>query len=428
MKRRIVITGMGVVSPVGIGLEDYWAGLSSGHSGIRKIQQFDATGFKTEIAGEVPDFDPKPFLKQRKALKVMARDIQLAVAAAALATRDAGLPESVPEPLRFGVSIGAGFMSSELDELGVAVVSASDENGKFDMKRFGTEGMARLFPLWLLKYLPNMLACHISIVHNAQGPSNTITTASAAASQAIGEGCYVIERGAADMMIAGGAGSKINPISLVRYTLLDILSTRNDEPQKAVRPFDADRDGIVLGEGAGLVLLEEMEHAKARGAKIYAEVAGYASSCDAATMRELPVENTARADAMAAAVRRAGLEPEDIDLICSHGTGSVKNDRAEVAAIKAAFGDHAAKVPVTSFKPMLGYLGAGTGGVETIGCVLAMKNSLIPPLLNCDKPDEGFDLDFVRDGPRKAEVKTVLLNTSSLAGQNASLVLKRWED
>jgi len=428
MNRRAVVTGIGVISPIGIGTEPFRENLRSAKCGIGRIESFDVEGFIVKFAGEVKDFEARKFIKQRKALKVMARDIQLAVAAANMAVEDAGLSENGMDPKRLGVCLGAGFMSSELDELGVAVAASRNDDGAFDIKKFGSEGMGNLFPLWLLKYLPNMPACHVSIIHNAQGPNNTITTDSTAASQAIGEALRVIQRGSADAMICGGAESKINPPSFMRYILWNLLSKRNDEPEKALRPFDRDADGLVLGEGAGIIVLEELEHARARGAKIYAEVAGYGVSCDTnAAVGGLP-DARARSAAMINAMKDAAVSPSEVGFISAHGLGIKENDRAEVEAIKQAFGEEASSTPVTTVKPMMGHLCAGAGGVELIAAVLCLQDGMIPPILNCENPEPDFGLDFVRGEPRQDKVDVALVNTSSLAGQNASLILKRVEN
>jgi len=425
MNRRIVITGMGVISSAGIGKEAFWRGISSGRSGIGRIEAFDVSNCPTQIAGEVRDFSPKEYVKPRKALKVMARDIQMAVAAAAMAVDDSRVKEAV-DPERMGVSLGAGLISSDVGELGMAIAHARDDSGAFYIRKFGAEGMEFLFPLWLLKYLPNMLACHMSIIHDARGPSNTITTACAASSQAIGEACRIIGRGAADVMVCGGAESKINAVSLVRYILFGGLSERNDEPERACRPFDRDRDGVVLGEGGGLLVIEELEHARKRGATIYAEIAGYGTTCDVSAASRVDTGNHARTDCMRSSLQDGGLNPGDLDLICACGLGSKKSDRLEAEAIQELLGNRAPSVPVTSIKSIIGHLGAGAGAVELIACVLAINHGLIPPTLNCDNPEEGLDLDFVANQPRQADIQVALSTTSSFAGQNAAIAVRKY--
>lgn len=425
MNRRIVITGLGVITPIGVGMEAFQQGLLSGKCGIARLSAFDPSACQGQVAGEVKDFDPKDYIKPRKALKVMARDIQLAVSAAAMAMADCKVQGAV-DPTRMGVSIGAGFMSSEVDELGVAISHACSGPGAFDIRKFGAEGMGHLFPLWLLKYLPNMLACHISIIYDAQGPNNTVTTACAAGAQAIGEGCRVIERGAAEVMICGSADSKINPVSWVRYMLFSELSERNEAPEKACRPFDRDRCGMVIGEGAGIVVVEELSHALKRGARIYAEIVGYGTSCDVTATNGKARTGEARADCMLRALKDANLCPESVDYISACGLGTRENDRIEADALRRVLGDRAPRVPVSSMKSMMGHLGAGAGSVELAGCVVALARSIVPPTLNCDRPDDGVDLDFVPNRPREAKIDVALSNTASFAGQNAAIVIKKF--
>lgn len=427
MSRRVVITGLGVISPIGIGVDAFWESLVAGRSGVGPITFFETGSFPVKIAAEVKNFDAKQYIKQRKSLKVMARDIQLAVACASLAMTDAGLDTpGKMDPRRFGTSLGAGLIPTEINELGVAIVNSRDGQQQFDIRKFGKEGLEHLFPLWLLKYLPNMLACHISIMYDLQGPNNTITTACAASSQAIGEGFRVIQRGDADAMICGGSDSKINPLSMVRYNLLKVLSTRNDEPTKASRPFDRDRDGMVVGEGAGMLILEELDHAKKRGAKIYAELVGFNSTCDGVTVGVTCSDGSARDIAMRAALQAAKVNPEDVDFVSAHATGVKENDRNEALAICRAFGAAARRVPVGSFKSVMGQLGAGAGAVEAVACVLALQHNVLPPTLNCENPDPECVFPIVRQ-VRECPVRTVLCNASSFTGQNASLVLKKFE-
>jgi 3-oxoacyl-[acyl-carrier-protein] synthase II len=272
-----------------------------------------------------------------------------------------------------------------------------------------------------------MLACHVSIMYDLQGPSNTITTACAASSQAIGEGFRVIRRGDADMMVCGGSDAKINPLSMIRYCLLKVLSTRNGEPERASRPFDRDRDGMVVGEGAGILILEELEHAKKRGAKIYAELAGFSSTCDAHMSGMACSDGAARDIAMKDALEDARVGVPDVDLVCAHAIGTKENDRAEAGALRRAFGEAAARVPVTSFKSAMGQLGAGAGAVEAVAAALAAQKGVIPPTLNCENPDPECAFAIVRQ-TQERPVRAVLCNASSFAGQNASLVVKKFVD
>jgi 3-oxoacyl-[acyl-carrier-protein] synthase II len=393
---------------------------------VGPITLFETGSFPVKIAAEVKNFDAKAYIKQRKSLKVMARDIQLAVSCAALAMADAGLDKpGAMDPRRIGTSLGAGLIPTEIDELGIAIVNSRDGQQQFDIRKFGKDGLEYLFPLWLLKYLPNMLACHVSIIYDLQGPNNTITTASAASAHAIGEGLRVIQRGDADAMVCGGSDSKINPLSMVRFNLLKLLSTRNEEPVRASRPFDRDRDGMVVGEGAGGLILEELGHAKKRGAKIYAEAAGFGATCDGRMEGLSCSDGSERHTAMRAALDDAKVAPADVDFVSAHAIGVRENDRLEAVAITRAFQEAATRVPVTSWKSSIGLLAAGAGAVDAVACVLAAQNDMIPPTLHCENPGPECVFPIVRE-TRKSPVRTVLCNSCSFAGQNAILVIKKF--
>lgn len=382
-QRRIVITGMGATTPLGTGLESLWQGLDAGKTGVRKLQAFDTHGQGTNIAAEVPDFDPKRYVKQRKSLKVMARDIQLAVAAAQMAVDHSGINFSKMDPTRIGVNFGAGYMTTDINELGPPVIHSINGSKKFDLKRWGAEGMAQLFPLWMLKYLPNMPACHTSILFDAQGPNNSITAGEASSALALGEAYRVMLRGDADVFIAGATDCKIHPLSIVRLAMLNRLSQRNDDPAHASRPFDAGRDGLVIGEGAGVLLLEELEAAQRRGAKIYGEVIGFGSSCHPGNLQ----------DAVVRAVRRAltdaGLAATELGHIIANGDSCVDDDRQEMLALASLLGDAAEQIPVVGYKGYLGSLAAASGMVEVIASFLSQQHGQLLPTLNFDKPDAG---------------------------------------
>jgi 3-oxoacyl-[acyl-carrier-protein] synthase II len=428
MQRRIVVTGLGVISPVGIGKEDFWNALVQGKSGIGPITLFRTDGFQVNFGGEVKDFVPQKYIQQRKSLKVMARDIQLAVSAAALAVTDANLDTTAVDPSRFGVSFGAGLISTSIEELGPAIRNSTDQKGEFDIRRFGQEGMQTLFPLWLLKYLPNMLACHISINYNAQGPNNTITTAGCASTQAIGEAFRVIQRDDADIVLAGGSDSKINPLSLLRYELLNLLSHRKDDPTKASRPFDRDRDGFVIGEGSGVIVMEELEHAERRGAKIYAELVGYGTACDGNGVLDLNSDGRGLVHCMSEALSESGLDSSQIGYINAHGISDLKKDRIETLAIKKVFGAQAKNVAVSSIKSMIGHLGAGAGVVECIASLMSLQEGVLPPTINYENSDPECDLDYVPNTARKKPIEALLSNSYSIGGQSACLAMKRWDD
>ncbi|MCD6304079.1 MAG: beta-ketoacyl-[acyl-carrier-protein] synthase family protein, partial [Planctomycetes bacterium] len=350
-ERRVAITGLGVITPAGIGLDALWAALLERRGSIRPIEGFDVTGFPCRIGGRVEGFSARKFVPKnyRKSVKVMARDIELAVGAADLAFRDAGIvtrgidagKPDLPAD-RIGCNIGAGLICADMDELGAALVTALDEDGKFSMQRWGAGGMDNLTPLWLLKYLPNMLACHVTIIHGAMGASNTITCGDASGHLAIGEAGRLIARGAADVAIAGGAESKLNPMGLLRQHLLKRLCTDWTGPAaQACRPFDQAHCGTVIGEGSGLVVLENMDRAVARGARIYAELAGFGSACDPAGIDVLSPNAGSLDLAVRKALDDAGTYPEDVDLIVTHGTGVPGEDACEAACWQAAMGDAA---------------------------------------------------------------------------------------
>lgn len=428
-ERRVVITGLGLISPVGTGADAYWTSLATGRGGVRKIQAFPVAGLPNDIGGEVPAFDPKALAisKHRKALaksmRVMARDIQLAVSAAELAIADSGLADGGVDPARFGVDLGAGLISTELDELAPAIALATNADGKFDYHEYGRTGIPEIPPLWLLKYLPNMPACHISILCDCQGPSNSITEAEAASNIAVGEACRIIGRDRADVMIAGGADSKIHPLSLVRMSLLGQMSHWDGDPAGACRPFDRRRDGWVAGEGAGILILEEREHALKRGARIYGEILGFGSGCDATPGGGLDPEGAGTEIALRAALRDAGLEPAEIGHVNAHGAGTIASDLAEARALHRVFGA-GKSVPVTALKGYMGNLVSGCGAVELIGSLLGVNRGLIPPVLNCDDPDPACDLDLVLGEPRPTRNATFIKTNLTRHGQAAAVVVR----
>ncbi|MDR3639263.1 MAG: beta-ketoacyl-[acyl-carrier-protein] synthase family protein [Isosphaeraceae bacterium] len=431
-ERRVVITGLGLITPIGTGPDAFWAALAAGRSGVRKIAAFPVEGLPSDLAAEVLDFNEKtakalalPKYKKvlSKSLKYMARDILLAVSAAQLAVADAGLADGGVDPTRIGVDLGAGLISTELDELAPAIVHATKASGEFDYHVYGSEGIPRINPLWLLKYLPNMLACHISILIDCQGPSNTITEAEAASNTAIGEAARIIGRGRADVMVSGGADSKIHPLSLIRMSLLGQTTRWAGDPSKGCRPFDVGRDGTVPGEGAGIMILEEREHALARGARIHGEVLGFGSGCDASAAGGLDPDGVGTEIAIRAALRDAGLAPGDVGHVNAHGLGTPVSDLAEARALHRVFGP-GGSVPVTALKGYLGNLVSGCGAVELIGSLLGVAHGLIPPVLNCDHPDPACDLDLVVGAPRPTDNPIFLKTNLTRHGQAAALVVE----
>ena len=443
--RRVVITGLGPVTPIGVGAADFWSALVEGKSGIRRIQAFDPSRFDSQVGGEieslkVADYVPKSY---RKGAKIMARDIVLAVVAAYQTVRDAelrskclidrGEVEGGPnvDSTRFGANIGAGSICADLQELAEALHSAAVD-GEFSFARWGAEGMNNLTPLWLLKFLPNMLACHVTIVHDAQGPSNTITCGEASSHLAIGEAFRTITRGVADVCICGGAESKANPMALLRQSLGGRLSQRNDTPESACRPFAADRDGTVISEGGGLVILEELEHARRRGVRIYGELVGFGAANDVSQAGQpAPPTPEGRGIALAArkALRDAGIAGDQLDLVVASGYGIVEHDQAEAAALRTVLGSRASETPVLSIKGGLGNNGAGSGAIEFIAGALAMFHNTIPPAINSATPDPACGLKLVTGNPVDAKIDHALSQAFTLTGgQCAALVMRRYRE
>ncbi len=431
---RVVITGLGAVTPLGLTVNETWAGLCAGTSGINKITAFDPVGFDCKLAGQVPDYKIREYVPKtyRKAVKLMSRDIELAVIAANEAIVHAGLitrgidPENVNvNPERVAINLGAGLISCDLVELAPAV-AASVTNGKFDILKWGKEGLEQVTPLWLLKYLPNMLACHIGIIHDIQGPSNTITCAETSAHLSIAEAAQIISRGGSDFALAGGAEAKVNPIIMIRQCLLKRATDQNnDEPASACRPFDADAKGSVFGEAAGVVILENLENAQSRGAKIYAEVVGFGQSNNInPTYEHLESDGKGIEIAIKKAMAEAQIEPGDLDLIIPHGTGIPADDLAEAKAIQAALGEAAAKTTVWPTKSMLSNTGAACGAVDVIAAICAMTDSKIPAAKNCDKKADGCNLNITNQ-PQEKKIRFALSCSYSYGGQTAAVVLKK---
>ncbi|HSU68058.1 MAG TPA: beta-ketoacyl-[acyl-carrier-protein] synthase family protein [Tepidisphaeraceae bacterium] len=433
MKRRVVITGIGVISPIGIGAKTFWENLLAGQIGVRRIASYDPAGLPSQIAGEVPafkigDYVPKSY---RKATKVMARDIELAVVAADDAFKDAGLQSKAYtdtptiDSTRFGCNIGAGLISADLNELTAAMHTARDGN-KLDLPRWGRDGMTQLTPLWLLKYLPNMLACHVTIIHGLKGPSNTITCADASSHLAIGEAFRTIQRGDADSAICGGAETKVVPMSIMRQILLKRATDAcNDTPESAVRPFDADATGTAVAEGGGLFILEEYEHAKQRGAKIYAELVGFGASQDTYSVTIPDPSGHSYSRAISKALVEAGVSPEQVNLLIPHGLGIPSHDRAELAGLTKALGEAVHTIPLAPIKAQTGNTAAGSG-IDAAAAVLSLKHGRIPGAPNTQKVIEGQKLN-VRPDVREAKIEVAVSSVYSLGGQNAALVFRKVE-
>lgn len=409
-RRRVVITGIGTLSACGIGYEPLWDRALSGQSAIRELPDFSANVSPVRVGGSIPHFRPEEFVKTRKSLKMMSRDIQLAVAASTLAVKDSTIAWDQMDLTRAGIVFGSGLINNELDELGAGIKQSLDEEGKFQMKRFGREGIRALFPLWLLKYLPNMPACHISILHGLKGPNNTLTTSSTGCLQAVGEAYRVIERDDADVMLAGASDSKINPIGLARLHLLGILSEENHLPEKIYRPFDRQRKGIVVGEGAGIFILEERSHALKRGARIYGEILGYGSRFNLTLSLHDVLEEADR-------------DISDIDFIHAHGSGIPEQDVSEAESITTVFSNGSSRVPVTASKSVTGHLMDAVGTSELSLALLSLQRKTLPPVANLEELDPRCDLNFVLGKPKASDGDTFLLQSCGLGGQSAALII-----
>ena len=415
-QREVVITGMGVASPIGIGNEPFWASLSEGRSGVRSLGLFTNSDLPVDIGGQVQELHPERHVRPRKALKVMSREIQLAVVAADLASTDAGIDSSPVDPERLGVVFGADLIPCDLEEM-VAPYQACMVGGRFDFGRWGQNGLAEMFPLWMLKYLPNMPACHAGIAHDARGHTNAPTLREVSGLASIAEAMRVIERGQADAMIAGGTGGHVHPIMWARNRVFR-PSQHTGDPAAASRPFDADRNGMVHGEGAAAFLLEERKRAEARGAKVWARIVGHAITFEP-HRRDQPLEGKAIRAAIRRALDDARLAPGDVGHVNAHGLSTQHDDAIEARAIRDTLGD----VPVTAPKSFFGNLSAGTGAVEAVVSVLAFHKGLVPPTLNYDRPDPDCPVNVIHPEPLDLPRPTALLLNHCWDGRAAAMVL-----
>jgi len=410
-KPRVVITGLGAVTPVGNTTEEFWASLTQGKSGIGPITRFDSTGFPTRIAGEVKGFDALKYVDKKDDRKL---DLYLkyALACAVMAVEDAGLDPGKEDGNRFGVLVGSGIggISTLLDSHKVLLDKGPD----------------RVSPFFIPMLIINMASGLISMRFGARGPNSSVVTACATGNHAIGDAMRVIQRGEADVMIAGGAEAIIIPLTIAGFCQMKAMSTRNEEPTKASRPFDGERDGFVCGEGGGLVVLESLEHARRRDARIYSEVVGYGMTGDAHHMTAPDPEGDGAARAMASALRDGGLEPSAVGYINAHGTSTPYNDKFETIAIKRVFGEHAKRLPVSSTKSMTGHLLGAAGGIEAIATTLALHHGILPPTINYEKPDPECDLDYVPNQARKQDVDVALSNAFGFGGTNATLAFRKY--
>ncbi len=410
----VVVTGMGAITPLGLTIEETWQSLLEGRSGIGCFTQFDPSSCASQIGGEVKSFDPRDYMEAKDARR-MARFSQFAVAATQMALADAQLGIDQDDAKGIGVILGTG--------IGGALVETTKAQEIISAK-----GANRLSPFYMPSMLPNMAAYQVSNIYHIKGPSFTITTACAAGAQAIGEAFELIQRGAAQVMIAGGTEGSLCELGLAGFCAMHALSTRNDEPERASRPFDRDRDGFVISEGCGILVLESLPHALARGAHIHAEILGYGASSDALHPSAPDPTGEGAARAMTAALKEAGLSPEEVDYINAHATSTPLGDSAETAAIKRAFGDYAYKVPISATKSMTGHLLGAAGAIEAIASVLTIQQNMIHPTINYETPDPDCDLDYVPNLARAARVDTVLSNSFAFGGVNACLVLARYEE
>lgn len=410
-EQRVVITGLGAITPLALTVPETWEGLIAGKSGVAHITQFDASEFPVRIAAEVKGFDPRNYMDFKEARR-MARCSQLAIAAAQEAVADAQLPQPFVDEERVGVLIGSTIGGFE------KAVESIDT--------FREKGLARVSPFGLTASVPNMPSHHVSQAFQAKGYSNTVTTACATGTQAVGEAAEVIRRGAADVLICGGVEAVIHFANFVGFIAMRAISARNDEPERASRPFDKDRDGFVIGEGCGLMVLESLPHALQRGAHIYAEVLGYSASSDAFHVAAPDPEGAGAVRAMRWALQDAGIAPTEVGYINAHGTSTPLNDVIETNAIKKVFGEYAYRVSVSSTKSMLGHDMAAAGAIEAVVCALTIEQGIIHPTTNYETPDPECDLDYVPNQARQAEVNIALSNSFGLGGQNACLVLGRY--
>jgi len=410
-QRRVVITGMGAVTPLGCTVESFWERLVAGESGVAPIQRFDASAFDVRFGGECRDFDPSTFI-ERKEIKRLDRFAQMAIVAATQAMKQAGLPHGGGgDPLRFGVITGSGIGGlTELEEQHSRMI----EKGPGKVSAFPSP-----------KLMVNAASGCISILFGAKGPNTSVATACASATNAMGDALHAIRRSDADVMITGGAEAALTPLGLAAFASMKALSTRNEDPPRASRPFDRDRDGFVMGEGAGVFVFEEYEHAVRRGATILAEVYGYGMSGDAHHITQPDECGRGGAAAMAAALRDSGLRPSQIDYINAHGTGTPLGDVAETLAIKSVYGEHARRLRISSTKSAIGHLLGASGGVELIATILAVRNSIVPPTINLDHPGDGCDLNYTPNTAQDGRIEYAMSNSFGFGGHNACIVVGR---
>ncbi len=409
-KRRVVVTGIGVISPIGNSKDDFWHALCEGKSGAGFVRYFDPANFSSKVCADVKDFDPTPFISPKE-LKRMDKFVQFAVVASKIALTDSGLDLTREDTNKAGVLVGSG----------IGGLSVIEEQQKVYLKK----GPSRISPFLIPMLIVNMAPGQISISLGLKGPNSCVATACASGGHAIGDAFKIIQRGDADIMFSGGTESCITPLGFGGFCAVKALTKRNDDPQRASRPFDKERDGFLMGEGAGIIVLEELEHAKKRGANIYAEITGYGMSGDAYHMTAPDPKGDGAARCMEAAIRDAQVNPDEIDYINAHGTSTPLNDKIETLAIKRVCGEHARKLAVSSSKSMTGHLLGAAGGIEFAACALALKNGVIPPTINYENPDPECDLDYVPNTARAQKINIAMSNSLGFGGHNVALILKK---
>ncbi|WP_372723084.1 beta-ketoacyl synthase [Novipirellula sp.] len=426
MRRRVVVTGIGMINPMGHDAATVWSGLKEGKSGVAKTTLFDASGFPTKISAEVKNWDVSKVGESIQQWENRGRHTRFAIGAGKQAMQDSGVMDSITDPVRFGVYMGSGEGNQDFQTFS-RMMSAALASGTYDAAKFVGKGLELLDPAKELEQEPNMPAAHLAAMFNAQGPNLNCLTACAASSQAVGEATEIIRRGDADVMLAGGTHSMIHPLGVTGFNLLTALSESNEEPTKASRPFDRLRNGFVLGEGSAMVVLEELESAKRRGATIYGEVAGYGTTADAYRITDIPPDGHGGIAAMRMAIADAGLTPNDIGYVNAHGTSTTVNDKVETKACKEVFGENAINTPVSSTKSMMGHLIAAAGVTEMIVCLMAIRDGVLPPTINQENPDPDCDLDYVPNVAREADIRYALNNSFGFGGQNVTLCLSRFD-
>lgn len=427
MAKRVVITGIGWITPLGHDIESVWAALLAGKSGIGPTDHFDAATFPTQFSAQVRDYDYRQFVKRPEVHDQVGLNTSFALGAASQAWRSAGLDRyDALNHERLGIYLGSGEGTLDFDHYAESNLAGweADRSG-IDGAKWAQTANRVMTAVREIEQEPNMPLSHLAMEFEAMGPAYNCLTACAASTQAIGEASEVLRRGDADVMFAGGTHTMIHPLGVTGFNRLTALSTRNDDPTSASRPFSKDRDGFVLGEGSGMLILETLEHAQARGATVLAEIIGYGSSADAYRITDIHPEGRGAVASMRQALTAAGVELNEIDYISAHGTGTKENDSIESRAVRAVFGEHAKSVPMSSIKSMLGHLIAAAGAVELIACVLAIRDQVVPPTINLRTPDPECDLDYVPNEARKRSVRTVLSNSFGFGGQNDTLIIRK---